>query len=102
MVGGIIANNVARSTLTASVGVSLNANSFTITVSFPEPFNTRYGSRKSDHAAVSEKMITTMIIGFDNGSIIFVKTVSTPAPSNFAASSNSVGISSKNSLNKTT
>lgn len=29
-------------------------NSLTITVSFPDPFNTRYGNRKSDHAAVTE------------------------------------------------
>ena len=101
MVGGMIAKKHALSILTASVGVSLNANSLTITVSFPVPFNVKYGRRKSDHAPVRAKIATTIIIGFESGSTIAENTFKTPHPSSFAASKSSFGIPSKNSLNIT-
>ena len=68
-----MAKNDALSTLTASVGVSLKENNFTITVTLSVPLSTRYGSRKSDHAAVIAKIATTEMIGLDNGIMIFKK-----------------------------
>lgn len=97
-----MAKNDALSTLTASVGVSLKENNFTITVTLSVPLSTRYGSRKSDHAAVIAKIATTEMIGLDNGSIMVTNILHTPQPSSSAASTSSFGISSKNCLNSTT
>ena len=41
IVGGMMAKNDALNTLTASVGVSLKENSFTITVTLSVPLSTR-------------------------------------------------------------
>lgn len=90
-----MAKNDALNTLTASVGVSLKENNFTITVTLSVPLSTRYGSRKSDHAAVIAKIATTEMIGLDNGSMIVTNILHTPQPSSSAASTSSFGISSK-------
>ena len=97
-----MAKNDALNTLTASVGVSLKENNFTITVTLSVPLSTRYGSRKSDHAAVIAKIATTEMIGLDNGSMIVTNILHTPQQYNSDASTRSYGISSKNCLNNTT
>ena len=68
MMGGIIEKTTERIIVSALTVCSvLNTNRRTITVCSALPRSTRYGRRKSDHAALMAKIAITEQIGLDSG-----------------------------------